>query len=172
MTRRTLRIMTAISLAVTLIIASILVGIKLWKVVEKNTYSAYFVNANGLFVGDEIRILGVAVGSVDKIEPQLASTKGDIVRRQAVSGPSRCSRRDSVAVAGDLAGNPTRPGVLRRTQIEPRSIDPAEPHRGARRMGRLPQAAGEAERFAAAHHSGRGELARRIHQLGRGQPAR
>ncbi len=75
MTRRTLRIMTAISLAVTLIIASILVGIKLWKVVEKNTYSAYFVNANGLFVGDEIRILGVAVGSVDKIEPQPASTK-------------------------------------------------------------------------------------------------
>ncbi len=74
MTQRTLRIVTAISLAVTLTIASILVGMKLWKDVERNTYSAYFAESNGLFVGDEIRILGVAVGSVDKIEPQPTAT--------------------------------------------------------------------------------------------------
>ena len=74
-TRRTLRTATAVSLAVTLIAASFLVGTKLWNYVEKNTYSAYFVESNGLFVGDEIRILGVAVGSVDKIEPQRSGTK-------------------------------------------------------------------------------------------------
>ena len=55
--------------------ASFLVGTKLWNYAEKNTYSAYFVESNGLFVGDEIRILGVAVGVVDKIEPQPASSK-------------------------------------------------------------------------------------------------
>ncbi len=59
----------------TLVVASFLVGKKLWKEVEKNTYSAYFAEANGLFTGDEIRILGVAVGVVDKIEPQPAGSK-------------------------------------------------------------------------------------------------
>ncbi|HXA89197.1 MAG TPA: MCE family protein [Mycobacterium sp.] len=73
--RRTLQRVAAISLAVTLAAASFLVGKKLWKEVEKNTYSAYFAEANGLFVGDEIRILGVAVGVVDKIEPQPTSSK-------------------------------------------------------------------------------------------------
>ena len=74
MNRRTLRILTAISLAATLTISSVIVGSRLWKNVEKNTYSAYFAETNGLFVGDEIRILGVAVGSVDKIEPQPTAT--------------------------------------------------------------------------------------------------
>jgi phospholipid/cholesterol/gamma-HCH transport system substrate-binding protein len=73
--RRTLQTVTAASLAVTLVVASFLVGKQLWKEVEKNTYSAYFAEANGLFVGDEIRILGVAVGVVDKIEPQPAGSK-------------------------------------------------------------------------------------------------
>jgi phospholipid/cholesterol/gamma-HCH transport system substrate-binding protein len=36
---------------------------------------AYFANSNGLFVGDEVRILGVPVGKVDKIEPQLKQVK-------------------------------------------------------------------------------------------------
>jgi len=75
MTRRTLRILTAISLAVTLVMSSVLVGGRLWKHVETNTYSAYFLESNGLFVGDEIRILGVAVGTVDKIEPEPTATK-------------------------------------------------------------------------------------------------
>lgn len=73
--RGTLRKATAASLILTLAVASFLVGDKLWKDVEKNTYSAYFAESNGLFVGDEIRILGVAVGVVDKIEPQPASSK-------------------------------------------------------------------------------------------------
>ncbi|OBB26105.1 mammalian cell entry protein [Mycolicibacterium peregrinum] len=32
--------------------------------------AAYFDNSNGLFVGDEVRILGVPVGAVETIEPQ------------------------------------------------------------------------------------------------------
>lgn len=31
---------------------------------------AYFDNSNGIFTGDEVRILGVPVGAIDKIEPQ------------------------------------------------------------------------------------------------------
>ncbi|WP_108925711.1 MCE family protein [Mycobacterium montefiorense] len=75
MSRDTVRKATAVSLVLTLAVASFLVGKKLWQDVERNTYSAYFTEANGLFVGDEIRILGVAVGVVDKIEPQPASSK-------------------------------------------------------------------------------------------------
>jgi virulence factor Mce-like protein len=75
MSRRTLRLLTAISLVGTLVVASLFVAVKLWRDVEKNTYTAYFAEANGLFVGDEIRILGVAVGVVDKIEPQPTSSR-------------------------------------------------------------------------------------------------
>ncbi|MUL74526.1 MCE family protein [Mycolicibacterium sp. CBMA 226] len=36
---------------------------------------AYFDNSNGLFVGDEVRILGVPVGAIDTIEPQAKRVK-------------------------------------------------------------------------------------------------
>ncbi|BBZ43327.1 MCE family protein [Mycobacterium parmense] len=75
MSRRALRRLTAISLTGTLAVASFLVGPRLFNESEKNTYTAYFTEANGLFVGDDIRILGVTVGVVDKIEPQPTSSK-------------------------------------------------------------------------------------------------
>lgn len=37
---------------------------------RRTTVVAYFTNSNGIFVGDEVRILGVAVGRIDRIEPQ------------------------------------------------------------------------------------------------------
>ena len=37
-----------------------------WNQVTRNTYIAYFANTNGLYTGDEVRILGVAVGTVDR----------------------------------------------------------------------------------------------------------
>ncbi|BBY80180.1 MCE family protein [Mycolicibacterium pulveris] len=37
--------------------------------------TAYFDNSNGIFPGDEIRILGVPVGKIDTIEPQPAQVK-------------------------------------------------------------------------------------------------
>jgi phospholipid/cholesterol/gamma-HCH transport system substrate-binding protein len=36
---------------------------------------AYFDNSNGIFVGDEVRIVGVQVGAIDKIEPQPLQVK-------------------------------------------------------------------------------------------------
>ncbi|MGZ5364884.1 MAG: MCE family protein, partial [Mycobacterium sp.] len=46
-----------------------------WDGTAKTIYVAHFANTNGLFVGDEVRILGVAVGTVDKIEPQPVDSK-------------------------------------------------------------------------------------------------
>ena len=39
-------------------------------VVGRTHLVAYFDNSNGIFVGDEVRIVGVPVGEIDKIEPE------------------------------------------------------------------------------------------------------
>lgn len=130
MTRRTLRRVTAISLAVTLVVASFLVARKLWNDVEKNTYSAYFAEANGLFVGDEIRILGVAVGVVDKIEPQPANSKVTFSvdkrypvpadARAAILSPSLVTSRAIQLVPAYSGGPKLSPGAsipLNRTAV-------------------------------------------------------
>lgn len=36
----------------------------------RTAITAYFDNTNGIFVGDDVRILGVSVGKINKIEPQ------------------------------------------------------------------------------------------------------
>jgi phospholipid/cholesterol/gamma-HCH transport system substrate-binding protein len=38
--------------------------------VRRTHVVAYFANSNGIYAGDEVRILGVPVGKIDKIEPQ------------------------------------------------------------------------------------------------------
>jgi phospholipid/cholesterol/gamma-HCH transport system substrate-binding protein len=73
--RRLLRILTAVTLALTLVVGVTVVATPWWKGVSRNVFTAYFPNTNGLYTGDEIRILGVAVGTVEKIEPQPNNTK-------------------------------------------------------------------------------------------------
>ncbi len=73
--RRTVRNVTGIGLAVILALGTIVVATPWGHQVTRNTYVAYFANTNGLYTGDEIRILGVAVGTVDRIEPQPNSAK-------------------------------------------------------------------------------------------------
>lgn len=72
---RGVRITTAIVLVVTLVTAISVVTTSWWKGVNRNTYVAYFVNTNGLYTGDEVRILGVAVGTVEQIDPQPDAAK-------------------------------------------------------------------------------------------------
>lgn len=42
---------------------------------DRRTVIGYFANSNGIFVGDEVRILGVPVGKIDKIEPEPTRVK-------------------------------------------------------------------------------------------------
>jgi phospholipid/cholesterol/gamma-HCH transport system substrate-binding protein len=69
------RILTAIGLVVILAVAVSVVATPWWNPVSRNTFAAYFTNTNGLYTGDEVRILGVAVGTVDEIDPQPNATK-------------------------------------------------------------------------------------------------
>jgi phospholipid/cholesterol/gamma-HCH transport system substrate-binding protein len=73
--RRAVQITTATSLVLILLIGISMMVTPWWKQVTRNTYVAYFANTNGLYTGDEVRILGVAVGTVEQIDPQPNAAK-------------------------------------------------------------------------------------------------
>lgn len=75
MSTRVLRIGIASALSVILVVAITVVATPWWDRVRDNTFTAYFANTNGLYTGDEVRILGVAVGTVESIEPQPDAAK-------------------------------------------------------------------------------------------------
>jgi phospholipid/cholesterol/gamma-HCH transport system substrate-binding protein len=63
------RAMIVGSLAVVLAMAGSVVGWQLYKKLTTNTAVAYFPEALALYPGDKVQIMGVRVGSIDKIEP-------------------------------------------------------------------------------------------------------
>lgn len=73
-TRRTAKIGLAVVLSLALI-AGIVVVARSVDNSDRSHIVAYFDNSNGLFKGDEIRILGVPVGEIENIEPQAERVK-------------------------------------------------------------------------------------------------
>ena len=74
MTAKRLKLALAVTMAVVVVAAAVLVFI--WsREVARNHIVGYFANSNGLYAGDEVRILGVPVGKIDKIEPQVDQVK-------------------------------------------------------------------------------------------------
>jgi phospholipid/cholesterol/gamma-HCH transport system substrate-binding protein len=63
------RIAIAAALVLVLIAGIVVVALG-GGVVGRTHLVAYFDNSNGIFVGDEVRIVGVPVGEIDKIEPE------------------------------------------------------------------------------------------------------
>ncbi len=57
------------ALAVVLGLTAAYAGWHLYRKLTTNTIVAYFAQANALYPGDEVTIMGVAAGSVDKVEP-------------------------------------------------------------------------------------------------------
>jgi len=57
------------SLAAVAILAVGFAGVRLYHKLTSNTVVAYFPEANALYSGDKVQIMGIRVGSVDKIEP-------------------------------------------------------------------------------------------------------
>jgi phospholipid/cholesterol/gamma-HCH transport system substrate-binding protein len=56
------------SLAVVAVLAGGFVGLRLYHTLTTNTVVAYFPEANALYSGDKVQIMGIRVGSVDTIE--------------------------------------------------------------------------------------------------------
>jgi phospholipid/cholesterol/gamma-HCH transport system substrate-binding protein len=73
-TSRTARIGLAAAMVLVLI-AGVVVVLRSTAAINHTNAVAYFENSNGIFVGDEVRILGVPVGKIDKIEPQTGRAK-------------------------------------------------------------------------------------------------
>ena len=69
MTGRRMRIAFAAALIV-ILAAGITVSIRAASGIDKVHVTGYFTNSNGIFAGDEVRILGVPVGKIEKIQPQ------------------------------------------------------------------------------------------------------
>jgi phospholipid/cholesterol/gamma-HCH transport system substrate-binding protein len=57
------------SLLVALAVIVAFVGYRLYEKLTNNTVVAYFPEANALYAGDKIQIMGLRVGAIDKIEP-------------------------------------------------------------------------------------------------------
>jgi phospholipid/cholesterol/gamma-HCH transport system substrate-binding protein len=55
---------------VLVLIGGLMVALRSAGEISRTHVVGYFANSNGIFSGDEVRILGVPVGKIDKIEPQ------------------------------------------------------------------------------------------------------
>ena len=66
---RNARNLVAVALAL-LLIAGVVVLFRADETLNRNNVVAYFENSNGIYVGDDVRILGVNVGRIESIEPQ------------------------------------------------------------------------------------------------------
>jgi phospholipid/cholesterol/gamma-HCH transport system substrate-binding protein len=76
-TARKARIGLAVIMTLAVIGGLVVVTRSMLNAIGKTHVVAYFDNSNGLFKGDEVRILGVPVGEIDSIEPQPDRVKID-----------------------------------------------------------------------------------------------
>jgi phospholipid/cholesterol/gamma-HCH transport system substrate-binding protein len=176
--RRVVQIATGISLAVTLLAGISMMVTPWWKCVNRNTYTAYFANTNGLYTGDEVRILGVAVGTVEKIDPQPDAAKVTFTvdsqysvpadARAAVLSPSLVTARAIQLVPAYSGGPKLQDGA---TIPEDRTAVPVEWDDLRKQLEKLtdslqptapggPSALGEFINTSAANLRGEGDTAR------------
>ena len=55
---------------VVLLVAGVVVLFRTSDTINRTNVVAYFENSNGIYVGDDVRILGVNVGRITEIQPQ------------------------------------------------------------------------------------------------------
>ena len=55
---------------VVLLVAGVVVVLRTSDTINRTNVVAYFENSNGVYVGDDVRILGVNVGKITEIQPQ------------------------------------------------------------------------------------------------------
>jgi phospholipid/cholesterol/gamma-HCH transport system substrate-binding protein len=60
---------------VVLLVAGVVVLLRTTETINRTNVVAYFENSNGIYVGDDVRILGVPVGRITSIEPQPEQVK-------------------------------------------------------------------------------------------------
>src|SRR5882724_4441218 len=72
-----------------LLVATLLVGVYLvWPSRAGHKVVGYFTSAVGLYPGDDVRIVGVPVGTVDSIEPRASDVKITMTVKNGVKVPA------------------------------------------------------------------------------------
>lgn len=82
------RTRSLLATALTLTLVAALVVVLNREHTQQNSITAYFENSNGLFPGDDVRVLGVPVGKVTRIEPQPDRAKVTFTVDRAVDIPA------------------------------------------------------------------------------------
>jgi phospholipid/cholesterol/gamma-HCH transport system substrate-binding protein len=142
-----------IGLAVTLVlvlIGGIVTVVGIANGVGRTNVVGYFANSTGIYNGDDVVILGVPVGKVEKIEPEPDRVKITFWYNDKYKVPA-----DAKAV------------VLSPSLVTPRSIQLTPAYTGGPAMRTdavIPQAAREANAGTAAHHGRRDQHIGGIHQ--------
>jgi phospholipid/cholesterol/gamma-HCH transport system substrate-binding protein len=69
---RNARIVLAMAMAMALVLIGAIIGVVRWSTIGagRTNITAYFANANGIYEGDEVLILGVPVGKIAKVRPE------------------------------------------------------------------------------------------------------
>ena len=152
------RTVLAVALAVVMV-AGVLVAVRATGQSDRTMVVGYFDNSTGVFPGDDVRILGVPVGKVDKIEPQPERVKiwFSIDRKYKVPADVNAVILSPQLVTGRAIQ--LTPAYTSGPTLAERRGDPAVAHRGAGRVGRRARPTSAAERTAAAHRAGRREHA-------------
>ena len=79
----------AILAVVAVVVALVAAGAYLlWPSHGGHKVVAHFTNAVGLYAGDEVRVLGVPVGTIDSVEPQANSVKVSMTVKDGVKIPA------------------------------------------------------------------------------------
>ena len=110
---------------------------------------AYFQNSNGVFAGDDVRIRGVTVGTIERIEPEPRRVKISFWFDGKYKVPA-----DAKAV---ILSPTLDPGLQHRPCHGRGHGHTRGPHRGANGVGRLPCPAPKAHRNAATHSARRSQ---------------
>jgi phospholipid/cholesterol/gamma-HCH transport system substrate-binding protein len=114
---RTARILLAAALAVVLA-GGVVVLLRTTERINRTHVVAYFENSNGIYAGDNVQIVGVAVGRIESIEPQPSSVKVSFWYDNKYKVPA-----DAKAV------------ILSPTLVTARSVQLTPPYTGGPMMG-------------------------------------
>ena len=123
------------ALAIVLALVLAFVGFQLYKKLTNNTVVAYFPEANALYSGDRVEIMGVKVGAVDKIEPAGDKMKVTFHYSNKYKVPADAQAGDPQPDPGGVAADPAGAALQGRSGAGRQRGDPRRAHPGAHRVG-------------------------------------
>ena len=102
------------TLVVVLALTAAVVGWQLYEKLTTNTVVAYFTDTLALYPGDKVEIMGVRVGTIDKIDPAGDKMKVTFYLREQARGPSQRYRVDPEPEPSGVAHHPVGAALYRR----------------------------------------------------------